>query len=118
MIANELRLGNLVFVDDVTRELTKQMFKVAVIALNCQEIEPIPLTEEWLFKAGFENIQRGRFIMNILSYGSINVQITKNKLVVELGTTGHYLFGETKIEYVHQLQNLYFALTGIELELK
>jgi len=79
---------------------------------------PIPLTEEWLIMFGFENIQRGLFKLDVLNYGRINVHTTKSSVLVELGTYSHNLFGDTKIKYVHQLQNLYKALTNEELELK
>ena len=48
MKASELRIGNLVLNQGELIELTKQKFKMAVISFNCQEIKPIPLTEEWL----------------------------------------------------------------------
>ena len=59
--------------------------------------KPIPLTEEWLLKFGFE------FKEPILT------SAWKNSAV------GDVLI--TKCEFVHQLQNLFFALTGEELKL-
>lgn len=79
------------------------------------DIRPIPITEDWLLKLGFDNTQRGFFKIRILNRGSINVLISKKRLLVELGTTGGYLFGNTDIKHIHQLQNLYFSLTGEEL---
>ena len=74
--------------------------------------KPIPLTEEWLLKFGFfkynnayvlekpsENIMNFKFsIWNDFTYNS-------SEFPVEL-------------KYVHQLQNLHFALTGTHLKLK
>ena len=74
--------------------------------------KPIPLTEEWLLKFGFfkynnayvlekpsENIMNFKFsIWNDFTYNS-------SEFPVEL-------------KYVHQLQNLHFALTGTHLILK
>lgn len=70
------------------------------------ECEPIPLTEEWLLKFGFEPLGSSRFDFKIFTYylydGSFYNQSSR------LST----------IKYVHQLQNLYFALTGEELKIK
>ena len=73
--------------------------------------EPIPITEEWLLKFGFEKI-----------IGSNESNFTNgfyNLFVNSLGEVNFYFFKEgdwyQKIDYVHQLQNLYFALTGSEL---
>ena len=56
-----------------------------------KDFRPIPLTEEWLLKFGFERTYNSQFRY-----------------------FGHYI----KIKYVHELQNLYFALTGQELTIK
>lgn len=74
--------------------------------------DPTPLTEEWLLKAGFEF--KGKRISKDWFY----LWNDDNKIVFALAEmqdeTGTYL----EIKYVHQLQNLYFALTGKELEFK
>lgn len=82
--------------------------------------EPIPLTAEILTKAGFDTDQ-------ICYWKDYSYQGT-----VEYLTLGYYAgkrFGFLKsnqlsngstieVKYFHQLQNLYFALTGEELEVK
>lgn len=69
-------------------------------------VNAIPLTEEWLRKFGFEKLQETYF------NGDFELDITD----------AGFLFSETYIKvsckYVHQLQNIYFALTGKELEVK
>jgi hypothetical protein len=71
--------------------------------------EPIPLTEEWLLKFGFERldtswIRRDNPGFRIHNPSKTNVFILFN-------------FMDVTIDYIHQLQNLYFALTGEELKL-
>jgi hypothetical protein len=68
------------------------------------DIKPIILTEEWLLKLGFDiNIPYGWFYRGF--------KLNKN--------FSYELIGDAiKIKYVHQLQNLYFALTGEELTIK
>jgi hypothetical protein len=80
---------------------------------------PIPLTEEWLLKFGFvaKSIDYNFTLGNIEIASAIRVLSTNER-------RNFYLDCEIpewmkiKIEYVHQLQNLYFALTGEELQTK
>lgn len=68
--------------------------------------EPIPLTEEWLLKLGF-NKEECFYILK--------------GVCLEDEYDGRYrLDGQSDcfIKHVHQLQNLYFALTSVELEVK
>ena len=81
--------------------------------------EPIPLTELWLMKFGFKSIglQGQVFEHNKLIGG-------ENRFVIETDCINFYPkinFDDCcwyKFTYVHQLQNLYFALTGNELKIK
>ncbi len=74
-------------------------------------IEPIPLTEEWLEKFGFSAY--GYWYSKDWFSNMINVSIKHNKTTI--GDREEYeVYG---IKHVHQLQNLYFALTGEELTL-
>jgi hypothetical protein len=78
--------------------------------LDC--VKPIPLTEEWLLKFGFEKNSYWFKDDNMLRFGLID-----NKLHCSIGNDENgFLYN--RINYVHQLQNLYFALTGQELEFK
>jgi hypothetical protein len=72
-------------------------------------IHPTPLTEEWLLKFGFDKEgNRPKWVDDLASYniGNENIQYVKMDS-----------WKCIKIRYVHQLQNLYFALTGNELTL-
>ena len=70
--------------------------------------KPIPLTEEWLEKFGLKKlIPQG----SIFQLREFHVQ--------NFGPLGFYeCRNHVKIEYIHQLQNLYFALTWEELKLE
>jgi hypothetical protein len=76
------------------------------------EFEPIPLTEEWLIKFGFKLNKLGNLCK------SSNYQ--KRWITFKKYQDRWYLYltHNPKCDYVHQLQNLYFALTGEELTLK
>jgi len=80
-------------------------------------INPIKLTEEWFLKFGFNY---GRISGNFVWFTKpVN---NKNhhgvfKIIVN-PETGFFLNERVmvRLEYVHQLQNLYFVLTGEELK--
>ena len=95
------------------------------------ESEGIPLTEEWLVKFWFEkrekSIYGNKFIIGIADWGyTIENSFEKGKWFFgheyydaldenENFKSMHFSY---HIEYVHQLQNLYFSLTGEELTIK
>lgn len=78
----------------------------------------IPLTEEWLLKFGFE---RNRNFKREFDYLS-NEDYKKIKMVnhYENGwlIKWHWWEYGKMINYVHELQNLFFAINDTELELK
>ena len=104
MKVNELRIGNLVYFED---EILKFDFESG---FNFDFIKPIPLTEEICYKLGCYYGFGGepRF--------ELNNQITMSILFINGNTL--CLIGDdlqVQIYFVHQLQNLYFALTNEEL---
>lgn len=120
---NELRLNNLVMVNYKTDLLSKvtwiqegsinvifdrQPDLINGVVCSVNDLIPIPLTEEWLLKAGF------------LYYKECDLYILEG---VEIAgylqeSMSIYIFGSVdsiKIQYIHQLQNLFFSLVGEEL---
>ena len=73
---------------------------------------PIPLTPEILEGCGFVRI--GRYAIGA---GGYNEYCNGKVKLLKVGKEDVYIlaFYEPKIQYLHQLQNLYFALTGQEL---
>lgn len=117
MKANELRIGNWVEqpndgVTRVTAILNDLQIKTETGYID-KYCRPIPLTEEWLLKFGFEKADEIYFI-EFDVYSMTIKEYEKGKYILNPETHFNYV----DIEYVHQLQNLYFALTGQELELK
>lgn len=81
--------------------------------MPAHHVTGIPITEEWLLKFGFENVKG----VLIKTFGIIDLQISDTMYTyfnVMYKPEETYLF-EPRIKYVHQLQNLYYALTGEEL---
>ena len=114
----ELRLHNHVLHLGTIREVTAvRPISVQlddIYAVN-NEIDPIELTPEILKKCGFE-LSGAR--LNEIQITELNeIQITEFEEGYILVIYSEYEYGK-KIKYLHQLQNLYFALTGQELTIE
>lgn len=115
---NELRLGNYVNCifseNDYSRiagitEEHPYIDEITYDYLGWEEIEPIELTEEWLINFGFkENTTSWTFIYVPNYCKPVKLIKYHNRL---------YFNGKC-IHEIHQLQNIYFTLTGEELTLK
>ena len=146
--ANELRIGNFVNVlmykcDGYEIYQISEIRKYAISDVNdlsfqYESVEPIPLTEEWLLKFGFEKCNTSRIITSYSKSISWSGGDYKTISVCpDLGNQYIYLrHGELNGSrdddnlicifngdvngalYVHGLQNLYFALNGKELTIK
>jgi hypothetical protein len=125
MKATELRIGNLV--QDRHSEECGMIDIVVLGIIDTMEnhsYEPIPLTEEWLLKFGF--IRQGGRKMWVKDKLCIDLKELPNirgefieGWYIGLKDLGNVLFHSfMKVNHVHQLQNLYFALTGEELTIK
>jgi hypothetical protein len=128
MKANELRIGNLLQSDTntiikIVGVVKKNIYyyhnKKNIYVLELNNFKPIPLTEEWLLKFGFEETDPKTFMDGLYSRKKgdgfyINKETMSYCTFDYEGTIDDII----KIEYVHQLQNLYFAVTGEELTMK
>ncbi|HNP08162.1 MAG TPA: hypothetical protein PKN99_11085 [Cyclobacteriaceae bacterium] len=105
MKASELRIGNWVYQGiEVPTQVVYN--SVALFFVGSIELKPIRLTPEWLEKFGFEKER-----INVYWKDPMRLVIFPDGLLY-LANQRH-----VNIYYVHQLQNLYFALTGNELTL-
>jgi hypothetical protein len=77
------------------------------------DAQPIPLTAEWLERLGFEKKAGG------ISYDKVKLSLYIGDTILseESGRTyfNSWAILEHTPKFVHQLQNLYFVLTGEEL---
>ncbi len=126
MKASELRIGNIISSkngsDSVIKAIGDNGGWIEAHSLydsseerfdtSIYEITGIPLTEEWLLRFGFG------FGLNDEEYEKLNCPIifdTDWNCYIDREFEKELFI---QCEYVHQLQNLYFALTGKELEYK
>jgi len=103
-------------------EIPSKMFG-GFIHSGCRDIDidPIPLSEEWLLKFGFKKENDSFYYGN----GWLDVSIPTVHYSFDIWrgnenypTTSDWSEIPISVDYVHQLQNLYFALTGEELVVK
>lgn len=126
--ASELRIGNWVIFDGSRAEECRVDAHDLLGLVQCEKADegsffnPIPLTEEWLLKFGFKKTDNGL----VFEHPAPNKPEDEHK---DLGTLYPSFFFNKRpevnkwmgchtrvtIEYVHQLQNLFFCLCGEEL---
>lgn len=129
MKENQLRLGNLVYgLDEYASTalpvcslngdgtIRLLIFGESVGCFSASIINPIPITEEWLDMLGFNPVSP---IRNVFEYvfNDLLITITLEEFNIEVQKNGRVVRIPAKCKYVHQLQNLYFALTGEEVSL-
>ena len=136
--SNELKVGNLFYPIDRSNKVHLPIeiapikvctigFKIEAIPydkipsqvekwdeFNLYDLSPIKLTEEILLKCGFEKNNRIDFgeLKPCFTIFSFSLMIRHNSYYVD------WIGGNTEIKYLHELQNLYFALTKKELIIK
>jgi hypothetical protein len=119
MKATEFRIGNIVYVKGKVDELSgiadNDYYSTGYgHGVWDDDIEPIPLTEEWLVKFGF--LSDGDGFLKDLKHNELFIHLNHfNEVIFQIGYKDNWTMNMS-IRCVHQLQNLYFALTGKELE--
>lgn len=129
MEAKNFRIGNII------RPFTQDGYELEIRPLKASEFfmvdnhpestKPVELTKDWLIKFGFtegNKCYKNAYSLEVLKtdfylrpsyqdgfYWGFN--ISDEKLDCELNDV-------KPLKYVHELQNLFFAITGTELELK
>ena len=111
MKAQEVRLGNYVSIYGKYVKIEHHDFINDYKYSAIYRFEPIPLTEEILLKCGFEKEDE-----------YMELQVNEHLSIIWIGYLGLLIDGSIigliDNDYLHQLQNLYFALTQTELEVK
>lgn len=114
--ANELRIGNYILMNgevvrvgwSLIKDVRDQKKGIETNQNKGSKYDGIPLTPEILEKAGFKKDEEynclylsfGLFQIRTWSDGSVGLSVEE--------------YNCTQIKYAHQLQNIYFALTGGE----
>ena len=120
MTSNELRIGN--YIEWVGRHADSRILNLKDFNIVCESLnnnetyfEPVPITEEQLLRFGFKDCG---YTFELKRKTKSFIFTWYSKEVLTGKRSGWYCKKYEHIKYVHQLQNLYFALTGGELLLK
>jgi hypothetical protein len=113
MQASEMRIGNYAIREGVVVQLDGRSIMDA--ESGTVSYEAIPITQEWLVRLGFNEFSR--------DMGRIIFRHDKDMLMLEFikGICWFVFNNEilsNEIKAVHQIQNLFFALTDEELKIK
>lgn len=132
MNKQHLQIGNLVsYHGHPVQVRTVTRHKVGVLTSNehtqlryahLREIEPIPITEEWMVKNGFEKFFDDVFEFsyytkevdgNYIDIKMNSSNISENHVVCHVDNSDRCSIANADIRYIHQLQNL-LNLMGIK----
>lgn len=118
MKVNELRIGNLIRwistgdIEEVKEIETIKRKNGNINNVSIYDCVGIELSEEWMVKFGFE-VGTDLF-QDFKEYEKL-FDIGKSITLSHEFECYNGIYSQ-KLNYVHQLQNLYFALTGVELQ--
>jgi hypothetical protein len=130
---SDLRFGNLVTRNYVGQEVTCKITGINEGYIEIQQfphgqtfskadpiaLDPILLSGDWLLKFGFEqgdHVTLSRDFYQIKVGGSL-LQINPDNGVVWFERNENKFNNPQLIKFVHQMQNLYYAMTGIEIHI-
>jgi len=130
MKVNEIRIGNWVYLISKNKWYQIESGHDIDEGIDSNDFEPILITEDWLLRFGFEKTELNGGIIKQYAHDCTPPRYRNNYGLI-------FRFGEMRDEpykmywyatdpinssmhsfpckFIHQLQNLYFALTGNEL---
>ncbi|WP_312765290.1 hypothetical protein [Epilithonimonas sp.] len=124
MEATELRLNNLMMYGDsivpiIGMESSQESVLVKIdqdTAVDYRRLKPIALTVEWFSKLGFKEAYRSksRIRFDLPNCCRYDFDLDSSKILEGFLFFGNYI----KCNHLHQLQNIYFTLTGEELKIE
>lgn len=108
----DLRIGNLVFLPSGITYAVDIVYKNYAMLKHWRSI---PITEKWLLELGYFIIETNDGVEGFKENHRYSVKELIGK------EDWLYCDGEqvlTNIKYIHQLQNIYYSLTGLDLQVK
>jgi hypothetical protein len=126
--ANELRLGNWIYLSrfkDNHQVYSIELYPIfqdgkeiwKIDGEEIEDIQPIPLTPEILEKAGAKHSHADVYYFDTRD-GKLFISYIDGHVTEGAGLFGKISHNHYKRPYLHQLQNLYYALTGEELSIQ
>lgn len=118
MKVTELRIGNYIIlgtrnqVTVMVEEILEGNFVTCNLTTNewpITDYKPVPITPEWLARFGFKEVKTHAYMK-----GDFGLEYFTHEGRFFSDNVEH--LNQAPVNFIHQLQNLYFALTGEELE--
>jgi hypothetical protein len=114
--------GEKLILDEITRNDANDLVLGLVVIdrdkyplSNGWQAVPIPLTRELLFLCGFE-LQKGLLAHRYFKKDDLELERSAEGFLRIMVTQFCTFRFETEYKFLHEIQNLYFSLTGKELE--
>jgi len=116
--STELRIGNAVLNPSNNQVCFISSMDISDIENRYKERNPIPLTPEVLEKCGFvyETKEKNHFVKDQSNQLYISIYLGDGDYQPQICDDGIMSITLKRILYLHQLQNLYFALISEELQ--
>ncbi len=111
LLEGELREGNFIFYSGQIVQLNEKNIDLVYLR-NSGSVEGVDLNVTWLENFGFFYVTSTEELYTFYLNG-VKIELSDDFAMVNIHNTD-----AKKIRYVHELQNLFFALTGNELILK
>ena len=132
MKVNDLRIGNLLLFENETQEVssihsdntirlkkTKDDKCHGCYNVDTVTIEPIPITEEWLLKFGFYYQSSDKnYVVKSKQENNNSIKKIDGDWCYNNDYSDASCYFVRELRYVHELQNLYYALNDEELTIK
>ena len=128
IIANGLYEGKIMQVEQIgskgtlTEDKRVILFKDHGVGEYIKDIEPIPITEEWVSKFGFTKFRKLQFRKRITLACDLEIAFLDSKIVIAVvkhEQRRNQVFKLRYINHVHELQNIFYWISaGQELTLK
>lgn len=125
--ASELRIGNLYIDADNNENCVEELDCVSIVGkfgygdlTDYETAKPIPLTEQVLVDFGLKLVEDlgDQKYYEVNQKDNIGVCLDHDEIMIyhkALGGIIPLIYDEKYFQFTHQLQNIYFALTGKEL---
>jgi hypothetical protein len=121
----ELKLGNIIQEQGlpylrlspfIFREILDKPYLIKGLKSKEPRFKPMPLSNEWMVKLGFSENKDGQWLNHrgLSLWFRLDLRDNVPDLTIWNYTS---LFSIRQLQYVHELQNVYFSLTGEELKL-
>ena len=105
---------------EILNDLSKPWAQQEPFPAKYNRLEPIPITPEWLERLGFERKYKNENTIHWVKFSAkhLSFVITECSSLFGMEYNAYGADHCPQIFHIHQLQNLYHALTGQELTVK